>query len=54
MFDDVRRAEEELIGHIRAACAALAFFRTEGPTRRLVRGAAKRHNDPGNAPDLRL
>lgn len=29
MFDDIEETEAELIGHIKAACDALAFLRGE-------------------------
>lgn len=41
MFDHVQQTEEELIGHVKAACAALAFLREVDPYEALEPGPVK-------------
>ncbi len=41
LFDHVQQTEEELIGHVKAACAALAFLREVDPAEALEPGTVK-------------
>ena len=41
LFDHLQQTEEELIGHVKAACAALAFLREVDPDEALKSGLVK-------------
>ena len=41
LFDHLQQTEEELIGHVKAACAALAFLREVDPDEALKSGPVK-------------